>query len=110
MWHPKSWQHLLLECYTSGMLRSLVTSVMPFRQRAVHEVSVYEQALASSPAAVQHLRQVASSASDDDVPLASAISECLDALTKPSSPPRNGSISPRSVLDAFRYVSTSHCA
>ena len=92
------------------MLRSLVTSVMPFRQRAVHEVSVYEQALASSPAAVQHLRQVASSASDDDVPLASAISECLDALTKPSSLPRKGSISPRSVLDAFRYVSTSHCA
>ena len=92
------------------MLRSLVTSVMPFRQRAVHEVSVYEQALASSPAAVQHLRQVASSASEDDVPLASAISECLDALTKPSSLPRKGSISPRSVLDAFRYVSTSHCA
>ncbi len=82
---------------------------MPFRQNAVHEVSVYEQALASSPAAVQHLRQVAASAANDDVPLASAISECLDALVKPSSPPRNGSISPRSVLDAFRYVNPSHC-
>ena len=90
------------------MLHCLVPSVMPFRQNAVQSVSVYEQALASSPAAVQHLRQVA--ASDDNVPLASAISECLDALVKPSSPPRNGSISPRSVLDAFRYVSTSHCA
>ncbi|DBA91538.1 TPA: hypothetical protein ACH3X1_003161 [Trebouxia sp. C0004] len=68
-----------------------------------------EQALASSPAAVQHLRQVASSASDDDVPLASAISEILDALTKPSSPPRNGSVSPRSVLDAFREYLPADC-
>ncbi len=83
---------------------------MPFRQNAVHEATVYEQALASSPAAVQHLRQVASSASDDDVPLASAISECLDALVMPASSPRNGSMSPRSVLDAFRYVSPTHCA
>ncbi len=89
------------------MLHCLVPSVMPFRQNAVQSVSVYEQALASSPAAVQHLRQVA--ASDDNVPLASAISECLDALVEPASPPRNGSISPRSVLDAFRYVSPSHC-
>ena len=92
------------------MLQCLVTSVMPFRQKAVHEVSVHEQALASSPAAVKHLRQVAFSASDDDVPLASAISECLDALIKPFSPPRNGSISPRSVLDAVRCVNTSQCS
>ncbi|KAL0029606.1 hypothetical protein WJX79_007677 [Trebouxia sp. C0005] len=67
------------------------------------------QALASSPAAVQHLRQVTSCTSNDDVPLASAIFKCLDALAKPSSPPRNGSISPRSVLDAFREYLPADC-
>ena len=95
----KSWRYLLSERYSAGVEDSIGNDA-DFCTALIHRCCA--QALASSNEVTKHLESQASAAVEDEHLLAKAMLDCLQGLAYQPRNSRRNSISPKSVLNAFR--------
>ena len=101
-WPQKHRQYLLFERRASGATKACLQLRFDALLYYAEDTAVLTQALASSEEVVQQLQRTTSLYSSNEVPLVSALSDCLSALND-TSRRRRKSITPKPVINAFRY-------